>query len=204
MPLFTCWSDTNLPKISWLCTVPVRFVQHGRSLMPVWHPDLQPEKMTITESSNGLATVDQQPYSWLCYIISCMSNDRVALIHNRIDQTTIREVMFWLSETPEQSSPTRPGARAWETQSQCPPKTKRKVKLARKSSSNPEREEEDVKKADRVDQKQRVEGRLLVQLAVPDICIVHSATRWRWDEKKLFKFACNFSQRREARLTLPI
>ena len=82
MPLFTCWSNTNLPKVSGLCTVPARFVQHGRSLMPVWHLDLQPEKMTITESSNGLARIDQQPYSWLCYIISCMSNARVALIHN--------------------------------------------------------------------------------------------------------------------------
>ena len=60
-------------------------------------------------------------------------------------------------------------------QSQCPPETQRKVKLARKSSSNPKREEEDVKKADRVDQQQRVEGGLLVQMAVPDICIVHTA-----------------------------
>ena len=65
-----------------LCTVPARLVQHGRSLMPVWHPDLQPEKITIRQSSNGLATIDQQPYSRLCYINSCMSNARVALIHN--------------------------------------------------------------------------------------------------------------------------
>ena len=105
-----------------------------------------------------------------------MSNVRVALIHNhRSDNDPEGDVLT--PETPEQSSATRPGARAWETQSQCPPETQRKIKLARKSSSNPKREEEDVKKTDRVDQQQCVEGSLLVQLTVPDICIVHSATR---------------------------
>ena len=120
--------------------------------------------------------LQQQPYSRLCYIISCMSNAGVALIHNpRSDNDPGGDVLTLWDTWPEQSSPTRPGARAWETQSQCPPETKRKVKPARKSSSNPKREEEDVKKADRVDQQQRVEGGLLVQMAVPDICIVHTA-----------------------------